>query len=156
MTEVLRYNGCVMKTKTRPMPGRCGRIAILLMLAPLMTLNVSQAMTLCVRGNGNLALELLVEDHCTCEMESPGAPSGGAAVSMASARPGGGWPCLDIPIPTSSCDRRASLAAASGPHCFPGVSGSGPAMVDSSCAMTLALRIFPAPHAPLETILLQV
>ncbi len=139
------------------MPGRCGRIAVLLMLAPLMMLNASQAMTLCVRGHGDVALELLVGGHCTCEMGTPDADSSGSVAEVASRSiSDGGWPCLDIPIPTSSCDRRVSLAAASHPPCFSGAGGPEPAMVDSSCAMTRALRTFPALHAPLETILLQV
>jgi len=139
------------------MPGRCGRLAVLLTLTPLMMLNVSQAMTLCVRGAGDVALELLVQDHCTCEMATPGASESGSLADVASRGMGdGGWPCLDIPIPTSSCDRRANLAAASHPPCLSGAGGPEPAMVDSSCAMTRALRIFPAPHAPLKTILLQV
>lgn len=139
------------------MPGRCGRTAVLLMLSPMMILNVSQAMTLCVRGAGDVALELLVQDHCTCEMGTPGADSSG---SLADAALGGvgdsGWPCLDIPIPTNSCDSRMSLAAASHPLCLAGAGGPEPAMVDPPCAMTRALRTFPTHHAPLETILLQV
>ncbi len=127
------------------------------MLAPLMMLNVSQAMTLCVRGHGDVALELLVEDHCTCEMGTPGAGSSDSLAFMASAgMDAGGWPCLDIPIPTSSCDSRMSLALASASPCLAGVGGPEPAMVDSFRALTGALRIFPALHAPLETILLQV
>jgi hypothetical protein len=110
-----------MKTRKRPRPGRCGRIAVLLMLAPLMMLNVSQAMALCVRGGGEVALELLVEGHCTCELGAPDADSGGSTLEVASRGSSeGGWPCLDIPIPTSSCDRRVSLAANSQPACLAG------------------------------------
>jgi len=139
------------------MPGRCGRIAVLPALSLMMLLNTSQAMTLCVRGAGNVALELLVQDRCTCEIGMPGADSSGSLADAASDGIGaGGWPCLDIPIPTSSCDRRMSLAADSHPPCLSGTGGPEPAIVDSSCAMTRALRTFPTPHAPLETILLQV
>jgi len=146
-----------MKTKKRPMPGRCGRIAVLLMLAPLMMLNVSQAMTLCVRGHGEVALELLVEGHCTCEMGTPDADSSRSVADAAShGIDAGGWPCLDIPIPTSSCDRRVSLAADSHPPCLAGVGGPGPVMMNPPCAVVRGLRTFPAPRAPLETILLQV
>ena len=139
------------------MPGRCGRIAVLLMLAPLMMLNVSQAMTLCVRGHGEVALELLVEGHCTCEMGTPGADSSGSVEDAVSRGINdGGWPCLDIPIPTSSCDRRVSLAASSQPPCLAGAGGPEPAMTDPPCAAVRGSRAFPAPPAPLKTILLQV
>ena len=146
-----------MKTTTRPIPDRYGRSAVLLMLTPLMMLNVSQAMTLCVRGHGDVVLELLVEDHCTCELGTPGAGSGGSLASIASdSLDAGGWPCLDIPIPTSSCDRRVGLAADSHAPCLTGVDGRAPAMANSSRAMIRALRTIPAPHAPLETVVLQV
>ncbi len=130
---------------------------ILLMLTPLMTLNVSQAMTLCVRGHGDVALELLVDDHCTCEMGMPDADSGGSTVGVVSRGTGeGGWPCLDSPIPTSSCDRRMSLAADSHASCLAGISGPDPALMKPPCAAVRDFRIFLTPHAPLETILLQV
>jgi hypothetical protein len=146
-----------MKTRTRPRPGRCGRTVVLLMLTPLMLLNVSQAMTLCVRGHGDMALELVVQDRCACEISTPGASSSDSLASIASdGLDAGGWPCLDIPIPTSSCDRRVSLAADAQAPCLAGVRGPEPAMANSSCAMTRALRTIPASHAPLETILLQV
>jgi len=146
-----------MKMKTGPMPGRCGRTAVLLMLAPLMMLNVSQAMTLCVRGHGDVALELLVEDHCTCEMGAPGAGSSGSLAGMApDGIDAGGWPCLDIPIPTSSCDSRMSLAMAAHAPCLVGAGGPEPAKMNPPCAAIRESRIVPAPHIPLETILLQV
>ncbi len=127
------------------------------MLAPLMMLNASQAMTLCVRGHGDVALELLVEGHCTCEMGTSDADSSGSTVDVASRGINdGGWPCLDIPIPTSSCDRRVSLAAESHPPCLAGAGGPEPAMVDLSCAMTRAFSTLPTHHTPLKTILLQV
>lgn len=127
------------------------------MLAPLMMLNVSQAMTLCVRGHGDVALELLVAGHCTCEMGMPDADSGESTVGVASRGSNdSGWPCLDIPIPTSSCDRRVSLAAHAQPPCLAGTGGPEPAMRSPPCAAARGLRIFPTPHAPLETILLQV
>ncbi len=139
------------------MPGRWGRIAVLLTLSPLMMLNVSQAMTLCVRGAGDVAVELLVGDHCTCEMDTSGADSSGPLAGMASGGMGAGdWPCLDIPIPTSSCDSRMSLAANSHPPCLAGAGSPEPAMVNPPGAVVRSLGIFPAPHAPLETILLQV
>jgi len=146
-----------MKVQKKLLAGRCGRTAVLLMLSPMMLLNVSQAMTLCVRGAGDVALELLVGDHCTCEMGAPDTDSGGALADTASSGMGAGdWPCLDIPIPTSSCDSRMSLAAAAHSPCFFGTAGPESAMVDLSCGMTRAARTFPTPHAPLETILLQV
>ncbi len=146
-----------MKTRTRLRPGRCGRIAVLSALSLVLLLNTSHAMTLCVRGHGDVALELLVEDHCTCEMGTPDADSGGATVGVASrGTNNGGWPCLDIPIPTSSCDRRVSLAADSHLPCLAGTGGPEPAVMTLLCAAVRGLRTFPAPHAPLETILLQV
>ncbi len=157
LTGVERYNGCLMKTKTRPMPGRYGRIAVLLTLSPLMMLNVSQAMTLCVRGAGDVALELLVQDHCTCEMDTPGADSSGSLADVAPGGMGdGGWPCLDIPIPTSSCDSRVSVAADAHPPCLAGAGGPEPAMTNPPCAVVRSLRTVPPPHPPLETILLLV
>jgi hypothetical protein len=130
---------------------------VLLMLTPLMMLNVSQAMTLCVRGQGDVALELLIEGHCTCEIGTPHADSGGSSVDVVS--PGaneGGRPCLDIPIPTSSCDRRMSLPADAQTPCFAGAGRPDSATMNPPCAVVRSLRIFPTPPAPLETILLQV
>ncbi len=149
--------GWLMNTKKRPRPGRFGRSVVLLMLTPLLMLNVSQAMTFCVRGDGAVALELLVEGRCTCEMGTPDADAGGPTVdTMSRGTHEGGWPCLDIPIPTSSCDRRLSLAADSQSPCLAGAPSLEPAMLNPPCAVFRGLRIFPTPYAPLETILLQV
>jgi hypothetical protein len=127
------------------------------MLAPLLMLNVPQATTLCVRGHGDMALELLVEGHCTCEMAAPDAGESKPVVDAASRGvKEGGWPCLDIPIPTSSCDHRVSLAADSQSPCLAGAGGPDPAMMEPPCAAVRGLRAFPTPPAPLETILLQV
>ena len=146
-----------MKTKQRPMPDRCGRIAVLLVLSLMLLLNTSQAMTLCVRGGGAVALEFLVEGHCTCEMGTPDADTEGSTAAMASRGANdGGWPCLDIPVPTSSCDRRVSLAADAHAPCLTGAGGPEPAMIKPPCAAVRDFGIFPTPHAPLETILLQV
>jgi hypothetical protein len=127
------------------------------MLTPLLMLNVSQAMTLCVRGHGDVALELLVDGHCTCEMETADTDASGS-VAQVTSRGGneGGWPCLDIPVPTSSCDRRVSLAANAQPPCLSGTGGPASAMMNPPCAVSPDFRISPTPHTPLETILLQV
>jgi hypothetical protein len=137
-------------------PGRCGRIAVLLTLSLLMTLNTSQAMTLCVRGSGDVVLELLVQGHCTCEMGTPGADSSGSLADAMSRSTSGGWPCLDIPVPASSCDSRMSPAVASHPPCLSGAGSPESAMTDPPCAVVRNLRVFRPPHMPLETILLQV
>jgi hypothetical protein len=153
----IRYNGSVMKIKRKPTLGRCGRIAVLLTLSLLMTLNTSQAMTLCVRGSGDMVLELLVQGHCTCEMGTPGADSSGALAGVTPGGTGdGGWPCLDIPVPTSSCDSRVSVAADAHPPCLAGAGSPESAMTDPPCAVVRSLRVFRPPHMPLETILLQV
>jgi len=139
------------------MPGRCGTSAVLLALSLVMMLNTSQAMTLCVRGNGRVALELLVQGHCTCEIDTAGANSSESVADVASHGSGAdSTPCMDIPIPTSSCDRRVSLAANSQPPCVASARGPEPAMTNPPGAVVRGLRAFPTHHRPLETILLQV
>ncbi|MCX5643565.1 MAG: hypothetical protein NTZ17_02595 [Phycisphaerae bacterium] len=93
--------------KTRPIQGGCGRIAVLLVLTPMMVLNASQAMTLCVGHDGHIAIELVVQDRCTCEVRTSGAD--GIVVGAASRAIDGQSPSYaDYAIPVGSCGVRAA------------------------------------------------
>jgi hypothetical protein len=99
--------------KIKPMPTGCGRIAVLLVLTPMMMLNASQAMTLCVGQDGHVALELLVGDHCTCEVRATGA--GDARIDGASRLlDGRSQSCSDFVVPVGACGVRAAPATATG------------------------------------------
>jgi len=146
-----------MSTKIGPIQGRCSRTGVLLMMTPLLLLNASQAMTLCVRGDGQVALELLVQGHCICDVSTPGAETSESLAGTASHGAGdGGQPCMDIPIPTSTCESRTSSAADSQPPCLSGCDNPEMAMTQPSCATTHGSSTVPTYPAPLATILLQV
>jgi hypothetical protein len=65
------YNGTGMKN--RSIQGRFGRMAALVLLIPMTMFNASQALTFCVRHDGRMAIEPVIEDHCPCGK----APTGG-------------------------------------------------------------------------------
>jgi hypothetical protein len=95
-----------MGMKNRPIQGGCRRIAVLLVLTPMMVLNASQAMTLCVGRDGHVAIELVVQDRCTCEVRTSGAD--GIVVGAASrVLDGRSLLCADYAIPVGSCGVRA-------------------------------------------------
>ena len=88
-----------------------------MLLTPMMMLNVSQAMTLCVSGDGRTALELVIGDRCTCEQPPSGASADGVRVSGPSRlMDGRDLSCTDMSVPIGSCDgRTASGTAKAGP-----------------------------------------
>lgn len=84
-----------------------GRTLVLVLLTPITTLNASQALTLCVGHDGRMAIEMLVQDRCTCEVRSSNADAQRDAITGAArVANGSSLPCLDIPIPGGSCDDR--------------------------------------------------
>ncbi len=96
-----------MSTRSQSVAGRCGRTFVLILLTPITTLNASQALTLCVGHDGRVALEMLVQDRCTCEIRPSSADTQGDALTGPSrVADGSSLPCLDIPIPDGSCDDR--------------------------------------------------
>ncbi len=96
-----------MSAKRQSVLRGCGRTIVLVLLTPITTLNASQALTLCVGYDGHMALEMLVQDRCTCEIRSSEAdPQRDAIAGSARVMDGSNLPCLDIPIPGSSCDDR--------------------------------------------------
>ena len=82
---------------------------VLLLLTPMMTLNASQAMTLCVSGDGHAAIELVIGDRCTCELPASGASADGIRVSGPShLMDGRSMSCTDMSVPIGSCDGRTA------------------------------------------------
>ena len=148
-----------MDMKTRPIQGRCGRIAVLLVLTPMMMmLNASQAMTLCVSHDGRVAIELVVQDHCACEVQTSGANS---ALMDAASRviDGQSQSCTDYAIPVGSCGLRPALvtskAAAAGPATAPPL--PSPVALDVTESAALASPpAFTCYYTPLDSIILQV
>ncbi|RPJ59936.1 MAG: hypothetical protein EHM24_27535 [Acidobacteria bacterium] len=107
-----------MQTKRRLLPDRCGRIAVLLALSPMMMLNASQALTLCVGHDGRVAVELVVQGRCACEVPTTDVES--TAVDTAShLEEGADASCTDLAIPVGACGSRSAPAtskvAAAGP-----------------------------------------
>ncbi len=101
-----------MSAKRQSVLRGCGRTIVLVLLTPITMLNASQALTLCVGHDGRVALELLVQDRCTCEMRPCGTDAPGDAISGSTrVADGSGLPCMDIPIPGGSCDDRARVHA---------------------------------------------
>jgi hypothetical protein len=144
--------------KTKPIQGRCGRIVVLLVLTPMMTLNASQAMTLCVGDDGRVAIELLVQDHCACRAQTPGADSVlvGAASRIMDGR---GQSCTDLAIPVGSCGIRVTPAASNaipaGPTAAPPL--PSPAALDAIQIVWLASPpAFTCYYCPLNSIILRL
>lgn len=109
------YNGLHMKN--RPVHSRFGRIVrvakregrrlglmVLVLLAPVTMLNASQALTLCVRHDGRIAVEPVVEGRCPCETHasSPN-PDGTAVVSTPDLAEMSCQSCTDLSIPPGLC-----------------------------------------------------
>lgn len=95
------------------MQRRCARTFVLLLLTPMMMLNVSQAMTLCVSGDGRTAIELVIGDCCTCELPASGADADSVRVSGPShLMDGRDLSCTDMSVPIGSCDRRTASGIA--------------------------------------------
>jgi hypothetical protein len=160
-----------MGTKRRSISDRRGRTIFLVLLTPITTLNASQAMTFCVGHDGRVAIELLVQDRCTCELRSaePGAqPTGLTNPSHRAGAPG--LPCLDIPIPggSSDCRTRTGLSSAQRQEHPDGISSAAlpgqtlahlppahakPGGPDDA---TRRLRACVSYYLPLDNILLQV
>jgi hypothetical protein len=91
----------------------CGRTLVLLLLTPMMTLNVSQAMTLCVSGDGRTAIELVIGGRCTCELPPSGASDDGGRVSGPShLMDGRSLSCTDMSVPVGSCNGRTAPGTA--------------------------------------------
>ncbi len=98
-----------MCTKNRSIRRRCGRTLVLVLLTPMMTLNASQAMTLCVSGDGHTAIELVIGDRCTCELRPLGEDADGARVGGPShLMDGRSLSCMDMSVPVGSCDGRSA------------------------------------------------
>ena len=144
--------------KNRPVQGRCGRIAVLLALTPMMMLNASQAMTLCVSHDGRVAIELVVQDHCACEVQPLGANSALMdAASLLIDRQS--QSCTDYAIPVGSCGSRVapatSKATSVGPATAPPL--PSPAAIDMiPIASPESPPAFPCYYTPLNNIILQV
>lgn len=160
-----------MSTKSRSVSSRCGRTLFLVLLTPITTLNASQALTLCVGYDGRMAVELLVQDHCTCDMRPSGTDAPRDTIASSLHVIGGlGLPCLDIPIPGGSCDNRmrAGPALTNGrrsptPIGAAGLAGPNLSSVDPIASLSGGpgdtIRWLPASvsyYTPLESILLRV
>jgi hypothetical protein len=89
----------------------CGRTLVLMLLTPVMTLNVSQAMTLCVSGDGRAAIELVIGDRCTCELQSSDV-HGVRVSSPAHLMDGRSLSCTDMSVPVGSCDGCTAMGTA--------------------------------------------
>jgi hypothetical protein len=82
------------------------------LLTPMMTLNASQAMTLCVSGDGHTAIELVIGDRCTCELRPSGEDADSVRVSGPShLMDGRSLSCTDMSVPVGSCDGRTASGA---------------------------------------------
>ena len=144
--------------KTRPIQGRCGRIAVLLALTPMMMLNASQAMTLCVSHDGHVAIELLVGDHCTCKVRTASADNVlmGAASQLMDGR---SHACSDFIIPVGSCSVRAAPATS---KAMAGAAATAPplplpAVIDAiESASPESPPTFPCYYTPLCSVILRV
>lgn len=144
----------------------------MVLLTPITTLNASQAMTFCVGHDGRVAIELLVQDRCTCELrsaEAGGQPAGLGDPSHGAGQPG--LPCLDIPIPGGAPDCRTRTSSSSAQRQeHPGGISSAAALPSQTLACVLPARAKPGGpedatrrlcacvsyYTPLDSILLQV
>ena len=147
-----------MSTKTRPIQGKCGRIAVLLALTPMMLLNASQAMTLCVGRDGHVAIELVVQDHCACDTPASG-PGSARADGAAHLADGPCWLCTDFAVPVAAHNGRtaplSAKAISSGLGAMPPL--SAPALLDTGeSTAPQAAQAFLSFYTPLGNILLRV
>ena len=156
----MSYDGFSMDMKKGPVQGGCGRSVVLLLLTPMMTLNASQAMTLCIRSDGHVAIELVIQDRCTCEMRTSGVEADSIPTIVTSCvADGRGTSCTDLSVPIGVCGSRmapdTSNANAVGWMTAPPL--PWPATLD---AINVASPESPPPlvphHAPLDSIILRV
>jgi hypothetical protein len=161
-----------MGIRSRSISGRCGRTLVLVLLTPITTLNASQAMTFCVGHDGRVAIELLVQDRCTCELRPADAGAPPAGLTNPSRRAGEpGLPCLDIPIPGGAPDCRTGTGLSSArQQRYPGATVGGPALPGRDLGYVPPARAKPGGpedatrrllacvsyYTPLDSILLQV
>jgi hypothetical protein len=82
-----------------------------MLLTPMMTLNASQAITLCVNSDGHAAIELLIGDRCTCEQQ-PSDAHGVRMSGLSHLMDGRSLSCTDMSVPVGSCDGRSALGTA--------------------------------------------
>lgn len=96
-----------MSTKTRTTPGRWRRITALLTLTPMLLLNASQATILCVGQDGHVAVELVLQDRCTCQEQTPGPQSVlvDVAARIVDVQSNS---CTDFAMPVGSCGVRVA------------------------------------------------
>jgi len=161
-----------MRSKKKPVSHADIRTLVLVLLTPITTLNASQALTLCVDHDGRIALELLVQDRCTCELR-PGAANTAPVGMTAIPHLGGGLglSCTDIPMPGSSSDNRMRTARSPARRhprapalaALSGLGGPGSLFATPITAKpggpdpaTQSLLASLACHSPLTGILLQV
>jgi hypothetical protein len=125
---------------SRPIQNGCGRIAVLLALTPMMMLNASQAMTLCVSQDGHVAIELLIGDHCVCEVRTAGADNVriDAAARLLDGR---SQSCTDFVVPVGACGVRAAPATST-------VVYGAPAALPVPLAAAIDALGIPSPESP--------
>lgn len=101
-----------------------------MLLTPMMTLNASQAMTLCVSGDGHTAIELVIGDRCTCEQ--PSSDAHGIRVSGPShLMDGRSMSCTDMSVPIGSCAGRTALGTLKAVFTNPIAAPPLPAAIDA-------------------------
>ena len=149
-----------MSMKNGPGQGRRSRVVILLLLSPMMMVNTSQATTLCVRDDGRVAIELVVDGHCTCEVHAScaGADHAPAAAALCAAEEHS-QACNDLSIPVGSCRGRPAPAT---PKAGFGGLLAAPASPGLATADVTQIRwpesppIFLHYYTPLDSIILRV
>jgi len=97
-----------MGMKNGPMQGRCGPVAALAFLTPMMLFNASQALTLCVRHDGRVAIEALVNNRCPCEAHpAPTDPDNTIAGTGSRLAEEGCQSCTGLFLPVGLCRGRS-------------------------------------------------
>jgi hypothetical protein len=129
--------------QTGPTPRKCGRIGVLLVLTPMMMLNASQAMTLCVRHDGHIALELVIGDRCTCDMQAAGADDI-LLETTSHLMEGPSHSCSDFVVPIGACSVRAAPATSVPLSGVPDVAPPLPLWADIDALVTASLESPPA------------
>jgi hypothetical protein len=146
--------------KNRLMQSKYGKVVVLLWLSPMMMLNASQATTLCVREDGRVAIELVVDDHCTCEVHASctGADDAPAAAALCATEEHS-QACNDLSIPVGSCHGRTAPITAKAGFGGPTIA---PTLPELATADVVQIRwpesppVFRPYYTPLDSVILRV
>jgi hypothetical protein len=151
------YNGTGMKNRSSQ--ARLGKIVALMLLTPMAMFNASQALTLCVRHDGRVAIEPVIEGHCPCGTHPSGADPEQATAGALRSTNKPCQSCADLSLPIGLCQSGSKEKA-------PGAGNQGSLLSFTPQTISVCnpgeVTPFESPpdwicyHTPLKSIILRV